>query len=132
MADVRPEGRAPMKPLVYVAGPITGDPFGCVRQSMYAWESLRAAGCVPICPQWSVIAEMVEPQDYERWLEYDFDLIRRSDALLRLDGDSPGADREVDFARTIGVPVFFEAPNPSHEFAAFMKAWRAEYPEADA
>lgn len=108
-----------MKPLVYCAGPITGDPFGCVRQSMGAFFDLRCYGVVPILPQWSVIAEMVEPQPYETWLEYDFDLIRRCDGLLRLKGVSPGADREVAFAESIDVPVFRYAPD--------LIAWAAAY-----
>jgi hypothetical protein len=95
-----------VKPLVYVAGPITGQPFRCVGQSVEAWEALRGLGVVPFCPQWSVIAEMVWPQDYEEWLAYDFDIIRRCDAVYRLVGESPGADREVEFARSLGKPVF--------------------------
>ena len=94
------------KPLVYVAGPITGDPFGCVRQSVHAFDTLRALGCVPFCSQWSVIAEMVEHQPYEDWMAYDFDVIERCDALVRLEGESPGADREVDEAQRLGLPVF--------------------------
>ena len=63
------------KPLVYVAGPITRDPFGCVRQSVEAFTTLRELGCVPFCPQWSVIAEMVNGMPYEDWMSYDFDVI---------------------------------------------------------
>ena len=95
------------KPLIYVAGPITGNPFGCVRQSMDAFVTLRALGVVPFLPQWSVIGEMVAPLHYEEWLAYDFDIIRNADAVARLEGDSPGADREVTFAKELGLPVFF-------------------------
>lgn len=116
-----------MKPLIYVAGPITGDPFGCVRKSMYAWEALRAADCVPFCPQWSVLPEMVEPQSYDKWLDYDFDVIRRCDALLRLEGVSPGADREVEFARSIGVPVFIEPVGRA--FHEWVVPWREAHNE---
>lgn len=101
MSD-EPIGR---KPLVYVAGPITGDPLGCVRQAMGAFAMIRHAGCVPFLPQLSVIAEMVDPQDYETWLAYDLDIIEHCDALYRLRGESAGADREVAFARKLGLPV---------------------------
>lgn len=101
MSD-EPMGR---KPLVYVAGPITGDPFGCVRQAMGAFRMIRHAGCVPFLPQLSVIGEMVEPQDYEGWMAYDLDIIEHCDALYRLKGVSAGADREVEFARRLGLPV---------------------------
>ncbi len=101
MSD-EPMGR---KPLVYVAGPITGDPFGCVRRAMGAFQMIRHAGCVPFLPQLSVIGEMVAPQDYEGWMAYDLDIIEHCDALYRLPGDSSGADREVEFARKLGLPV---------------------------
>ena len=108
-----------MKPLVYVAGPITGDPFGCVRKAAHAFGYLRDAGCVPFLPQLSVIQEMVDPLPYETWLEYDFDVIRRCDALYRLDGESPGADREVEFATSLGLPVFFHH--------SWFKNWAARW-----
>lgn len=92
--------------MVYVAGPITGDPFGCVRQAMETFPLLRELGCIPFLPQLSVIAEMVAPQDYETWLGYDMDVIARCGALVRLDGESPGADREVELALSLSLPVF--------------------------
>jgi nucleoside 2-deoxyribosyltransferase len=97
------------KPFVYVAGPITGDPFGCVRQATDAWRILRADGCVPFLPQLSVLHQMVDPQTYDAWLDYDNDIIERCDALLRLPGVSPGGDAEVDYALLLGIPVFYEA-----------------------
>ncbi len=85
-----------MKPLVYVAGPITGNPWGCVRD----------AGCVPFIPQLSVLHEMVDPQPYGDWLAYDDDIIAHCHALVRLPGDSKGADHEVELAERLGLPVF--------------------------
>jgi hypothetical protein len=95
-----------LKPLIYVAGPITRDPFGCVRQSLDAWERLRALDAVPFCPQWSVLPEMVKQRHYEEWMAYDFDVIAHCDALVRLPGESPGADREIEHAETVGIPWF--------------------------
>lgn len=112
------------KPLVYVAGPISGDPFGCVRQSMDAFTALREMGCVPFCPQWSVIAEMVQPQLYEEWMAYDFDVIARADALVRLSGVSPGADREVVEAERLGIPVYtLELGRDVQTIIAFVAEW---------
>lgn len=99
------------RPLIYVAGPVTGDPFGCVRQAARAWTSIREAGGVPFLPQLSVLHEMVDPHPYEEWLAYDFDVIRHADALLRLEGQSSGADREVVFALELGLPVFSIIPD---------------------
>lgn len=41
------------------------------------------------------------------WLRVDFEYVRRCDALLRLPGESVGADAEVSEALRIGVPVFY-------------------------
>ena len=112
------------KPLVYVAGPITRDPFGCVRQSVEAFTTLRELGCVPFCPQWSVIAEMVNGMPYEDWMSYDFDVIARCDALIRLPGESPGAEREVLEATVLGIPVF-----KAHE-GGKIEAWVEDWSEA--
>lgn len=92
--------------MVYVAGPITADPFGCVRTANYAFTELTREGLVPFLPQLSVLAEMVEHRSYEAWLAYDFDVIRHCAAVVRLPGKSPGADKETEFARSLGKPVF--------------------------
>lgn len=43
----------------------------------------------------------------EPWLTMDLELVKRSDAVLRLPGDSSGADGEVEHAIKCGVPVFY-------------------------
>jgi hypothetical protein len=37
----------------------------------------------------------------------DFEKIKRSDALLRLPGESSGADSEVQLALSLSLPVFY-------------------------
>ena len=93
-------------PLVYGSGPITADPLGCVRQALPVFDALREAGCTPFLPQLSVLAEMVEHRSYEEWMAYDLDVVAHCDALVRLPGHSPGADREVDAADGWGIPTF--------------------------
>lgn len=119
--------------MVYVAGPISGDPFGCVRQAVDAWERLRAVGLVPFLPQLSVLHEMVRPVGYEAWLAYDFDVIRNSEAVVRLPGHSPGADGEVAFAAELALPVF-ELPEDwelLERWAASLHARRCDDPHCD-
>ena len=92
--------------LVYVAGPIQGNPFGCVRQAIPVFTALREIGAVPFLPQLSILHAIIEDPGYEAWLVYDFDVIRLADCLIRLPGVSPGADQEVGFATRLGKPVF--------------------------
>lgn len=108
-----------MKPLIYVAGPITSNPWGCVRQATDAFSEIRDNGGVPFLPQLSVLHEMVAPQPYDQWLAYDLDVIRHCHALVRLPGESAGADNEVRFARTRPIPVYLW-PDQIAETREFM------------
>ncbi len=119
ITTTRPQAR----PLVYVAGPITaGDLAHNVNQGTLATMHLTAAGYAPLCPMWSVFSSFPAlPHSagcialgqasgnvpYEDVLDVDLNLIRQCAYLVRLPGDSPGADREVDFARKHGVPVYY-------------------------
>ena len=115
----------PTEPLVYVAGPITKDPFGCVRQATDAFTWLRDFDLVPFLPQLSVLHEMVSPLPYEEWMSYDFRIIEHCSGLLRLDGKSPGADREVAYATGLGIPVLRD-PFP-HTSGLGLRAARGEW-----
>jgi hypothetical protein len=97
-----------MKPFVYVAGPITSDPVTHTRMAVELYvQMLKDGKVIPFCPHLSVLAEYIAGRsDYELWLEHDFDMIGRCDALLRLEGESSGADREVEHARSLDIPVF--------------------------
>lgn len=99
-----------MKYWVYVAGPITkGDPFENVRLAVQVGERLRKLGIVPIIPHLSAFWAMIAPgASYEDWMTLDLALISRCDAVLRLPGESSGADREVAHALDLGKPVYFQ------------------------
>ena len=57
------------------------------------------------------------PRPYQSWIEYDNCIIPRVDALVRLtavvpelgysEDRSSGADKEVDFAKSLGIPVLY-------------------------
>lgn len=97
------------KPWVYIAGPITqGDTCSHVREAMAVWKWLHDSGIHPIAPQWSVLQAMAYPIGYEQWIAHDFETIRKCDAVLRILPDLPsaGAEREIEFANSIGVPTF--------------------------
>lgn len=95
------------KPLVYTAGPISSDPLGNLRRALRVYSRLvRDDVVVPFCPHLGALLDVQRTVPYEEWLRYDMAVIEHSQALLRLPGDSPGADREVAFAEELGIPVF--------------------------
>lgn len=113
-----------MKPLVYVAGPVTSNPWGCVRQATDAYRFVRDCGAVPFLPQLSVLHEMVDPQPYEEWLAYDLDILAHCHALLRLPGESKGADAEVAWALEHDLDVFL-LDGEALTFRQWVAQWSA-------
>lgn len=98
-------------PLTYIAGPYTvPDTATNVAAAIDVLHHLLDAGIPAICPHLSHLAEQHRARDYEDWMALDLELVRRCDLVLRLWGESPGADREVDHAREHGIPVVFLPP----------------------
>jgi hypothetical protein len=68
-------------------------------------------GFVPFVPHLSALWDIVDgessPITYDDWLKYDFAWIDCCDALLRMPGESRGADMEVEYARSKGIPVSY-------------------------
>ncbi len=93
---------------MYVSAPLSGaDIFTNVHRAIQAAEMLRHVGAVPLVPHTGVLWAMVAPgASYEDFMRLDLALLERSDAVLRLPGESIGADREVAHARELGIPVF--------------------------
>ena len=92
---------------IYVAGPITkGDQALNVRMGMDAATLLMDNGYIPFVPQLSWFWHLCNPADYEQWMKLDLEWIKRCDALLRLPGESKGADVEVTHAMQLKLQVF--------------------------
>jgi hypothetical protein len=93
---------------VYIASPFTiGDPSVNVRRQIDAAEELINAGFYPYLPLLSHYQDIVFPHDYETWMRLTGVWLSVCNALLRLPGESPGADREVALALKLGIPVFY-------------------------
>ena len=113
---------------IYIAGPITlGDTQGNVQRAVAMGSLLLALGYAPFIPHLSHYMDpdatwIKNPHRYEQWLALDRSFIAVCDALLRLPGESRGADREVAWAVEIGIPVFhtlavlFDRIPPTREF----------------
>lgn len=93
---------------IYVAGPYTkGDVCVNVRTAIVTGNILRLMGHTPFVPHLTHFWHMVVPQEYDFWLKYDLEWLEVCDAILRIPGESSGADAEVNFARRLGLPVYF-------------------------
>lgn len=95
--------------MVYVAGPYTNpDPVINTRRAIDAGMDIYKTGAgIPLIPHLTMFVHLLHPNaDVEFWYEYDLHTLERCDAVLRLEGASSGADREVAYARRLGIPVF--------------------------
>lgn len=117
------------KPLVYVAAPYTNpDPVENTHRAIAACDELLGDGIVtPVCPHLSIVWHLVKPRPYKDWLAYDIELLRRCDAVLRLPGESSGADGEVDEAEVIGIPVFYGVPGLYGWAHAQAQPWHGRF-----
>ena len=93
--------------LVYIACPYTiGDVPTNIRNSMDAAERLRRLGCIPVNPLLNAQHCTVHRLTYEEVMQWDLGLMRRCDVVVRLPGESKGADRECQEAIRLGIPHF--------------------------
>ncbi len=99
-------------PWVYIAGPYSAHPTRCSAFAMDVWEGLRRANVHAVCPHWSMQQDTRHTLTHEQWITFDLALIERlkPDALVRLPGSSDGADQEVAFAESRGIPVMIVPP----------------------
>jgi len=96
------------RPLVYIAGPYAlPDPVENTHRTVKAANVLHDTGLV-VChvPHLTMLWHTITPLPPEHWYAYDLAILARCDALLRLPGDSTGADKEVTFAQENNIPVF--------------------------
>lgn len=92
---------------VYVAGPLTvGDPEENLNNVLDAAEKLRELGFAPFVPHLYVHWHARHPHPWEHWMELCLQELRQCRYMIRLPGESYGADVESAYADTIGVPVF--------------------------
>lgn len=108
-----------MKKLIYIASPYTkGDVAVNVRKSFEAANDLAALGYLPYPPLHIHFWHFLFPHPYEFWTDMDMEWVMRSDAVLRLPGESSGADKEVTFAMDCHIPVFHSIQELVNNMAA--------------
>jgi hypothetical protein len=92
---------------VYIASPYTlGDVAVNVKVQMDVADKLMTLGFAPYVPLLTHFQHIAHPRPYQDWCTHDDAWIPCCDYLLRLPGDSAGADREAQLATKLGIPVY--------------------------
>lgn len=94
--------------IVYIACPYSvGDTMENVKISMSFTHMFITLGLAPFNPLLYHFQNQYREEDYEKWMEIDFEFVKRCDCLFRVPGESKGADREVELAKQLGKPFFY-------------------------
>ena len=101
----------------YIAAPMRGHDCFNFAQFFHWQVKLEKNGYLVInparehCKRWIETGWVFNEEDYEAVLEYDCKLIRENaDCLFMLKGWelSTGAKREREYAKSCGIPVYYE------------------------
>lgn len=93
---------------VYIASPYTlGDIAVNVKVQLDMVDKLMDLGFAPFAPLYSHFQHMAHPRHYTDWINVDLEWVKACDCLLRLPGESSGAEGEIKHAIELGLPIFY-------------------------
>lgn len=90
--------------IVYIAGPITGDPD--YKSKFDAMEKeIRDVGDIPLNPTWQPLG-----LEYKQYIDNALCMLRQADAAVFLPGweESPGACLEHLYCETVGIRILYD------------------------
>lgn len=97
--------------LVYIAGPYSSSTAEGINDNVNfaIWEGekvLSITNCIPFIPHllhfWDTL---VGGKSYDTWMNIDDEYLKRCDVVLRIPGNSAGADKECERAIELDIPV---------------------------
>ena len=100
---------------VYIASPCTkGDQLRNVGVAIEMFAKLLRMGFNPFCPHSHTYASrkrwempLFFPQEWFTYMAADLEWLKVCDCVLRLEGESEGADLEVKTAKENDIPVYY-------------------------
>ena len=93
---------------VYVAGAYTKpDPDENTNKAIDVADVLLLQGFAPFVPHLTHFWHQRHHHFYSVWMALDAEYVKVCDVLLRIPGESSGADKEVEFAKRLNIPVYF-------------------------
>ena len=94
---------------VYIASPYTlGDIAVNVKLQIDTVDELMNLGFAPFAPLYSHFQHMAHPRHYQDWIDVDLEWVKVCDCVLRIGGESKGAEGEVELAKQLDKPVFYD------------------------
>lgn len=106
--------------LVYVSGPISNDPWTWMLRAIEVADEITDAGGNPCVPHLTVVWHAHRPRPYEDWLRRDLSWVEVCGSLFRMEGPSPGAEREIAHAESVGNPIYWDLD----QLKADLRHWR--------
>lgn len=95
--------------VIYVSGPYSkGDVSENIRRACLAGDELLNKGHTPLVPHLTHLWHLMSPKSWDTWMRIDLDLLNVCDAVLRLDGESKGADLEVAEAKRLCLFIYYD------------------------
>lgn len=123
-----------MRPRAYIAGPISNggnkDPeflADNLIDGMAFTSRMWDLGFVPFCPHLSVIWNRFYERGYDEWIEYDKHWLDCCDCLIRMPGESKGADIEVEYAEQMGIDIL----RSEEEITEYLRQWGVDCKEVE-
>jgi len=111
---------------VYIAGPYTKpDPAVNVHRAIHVGNKLMDAGFAVFIPHLSHFQHLLCPRPYEDWLAHDYEWLKVCDVVVRLPGESAGAEKECELADRLGIQVIYAHIDRATET---LKHWREARP----
>jgi hypothetical protein len=102
---------------IYIAGPYTkGDVAQNVKNAIDVADELLAKGHIPYVPHLTHFWHFVSPKPWDVWLKIDAEYLVLCDAVLRIPGESVGADKEVQLAKEKGMTIYFDIGDIPHSW----------------
>jgi len=106
---------------IYIAAPYSSDPEQNTLRVLKVADRLLEMGYIPFVPHLSHYWDKVSPKPWETWIEIDRVWLRYCNVLLRLTGESNGADGEVKDAVKLHIPIFFAINDELTAFEEWVK-----------
>ena len=94
--------------VIYISSTYTlGDVKENVMRQIDAAHKIMDMGHAPIAPLLSHFLHLRRERPYDDWMVIDLAIVPKCDILLRLDGESAGAEKEVKIANECNIPIVY-------------------------